>query len=85
MEIIECFVNFVYFINFWTKEQAQSQVCIIAERTTNVINGQSMLASPATKQTVSNKCHKRERHVNQHHASESDNFIGAEEVESMTH
>ena len=78
------FLNFVFLINFWTKEQAQSQVCIIAERTTNVINGHSMLASPSTKQTVSNKC-QRERHVNQNHASESDNFIGAEEVESMTH
>ena len=39
METIEGFVNFVYFINFWTREQAQSQVCKHAERTTNVING----------------------------------------------
>ena len=85
MEIIECFANFVYFINFWTKKQAQSQVCIHAERTTNVINGHSMLASPSTKQTLSNKCHKCERHVNQNHASESDNFNGAEEVGSMIH
>ena len=46
---IEGFVNFVYFINFWTREQAQSQVCKQAEWTTNVINGHYMLASPSTK------------------------------------
>ena len=46
---IEGFANFVYFINFWTGEQAQSQVCKQAEWTTNVINGHYMLASPSTK------------------------------------
>ena len=80
METIEGFANFVYFINFSTKEQAQSQVCKNAERTTNLTNGHYMLASPSTKQMVSNKCHKRERQVNQNHASGSDNFNGAEEV-----
>ena len=29
---------------------------------------------------VSDKCHKRERQVNQSHASGSDNFNGAEEI-----
>ena len=81
METIEGFVNFVYFINFRTREQAQSQVCKHEERTTNVINGHYMLASPSTKQIVSNKCHKRERQVHQSHASGSDNFNGAEEVD----
>ena len=83
METIEGFVNFVYFINFWTREQTQSQVCKHEERTTNVINGHYMLASPSTKQilVVSNKCHKRERQVHQSHASGSDNFNGAEEVD----
>ena len=80
METIEGFVNFVKFIIFWTRKQAQSQVCKHAERTTNVINGRYMLASPSTKQMVSNKCHKREHQVNQSHASGSDNFNGAEEV-----
>ena len=81
METIEGFANFVYFINFWTKKQAQSQVCKNAEWTTNVTNGHYMLALLSTKQMVSNKCHKRERQVNQNHASGSDNFInGAEEV-----
>ena len=80
METTEGFVNFVYFINFWTREQAQSQVCKHAERTTNVINGHYELASPSTKQMVLNKCHKRERQVNQNRASGSDNFNGAEEV-----
>ena len=41
-----------------------------------------MLASPSKKQMVSNKCHKRERQVNQSHASGSDNFNGAEEVQN---
>ena len=58
METIEGFLNFVYFINFWTREQAQSHDCKHAERTTNVINRQYMLPSPSTKQMVSNKCHK---------------------------
>ena len=80
METIEGFVNFVYFINFWTREQAQSNDCKHTEWTTNVINRHYMLASPSTKQIVSNKCHKRERQVNQTHASGSDNFNGAEEV-----
>ena len=80
METIEGFVNFVYFINFWMREQAQSKVCKHAERTTSVINGHYMLASPSIKQMVSNKCHKRERQANQNHASGSDNFNGAEEV-----
>ena len=80
METIESFVNFVNFINFWTREQAHSQVCKHAERTANVINGHYKLASPSTKQMVSNKCHKHERQVNQIHASGSDNFNGAEEV-----
>ena len=80
METIEGFVNFVHFVNFWTKEQAQSQGCKHEERTKNVINGHYMLASPSIKQMVSNKCHKRERQVNQSHASGSDNFNGAEEV-----
>ena len=79
---IEGFVNFVHFINFWTKEQAQSQVCKNAERTTNVTNGYYMLASPSTKQMVSNKYHKCERQVNQSHALGSDNFNGVEEVET---
>ena len=83
METIEGFVNFVYFINFWTKEQAQSQVWKNAEQTTNVTNGHYMLASPSIKQTVSNKYHKCERQVNQSHASGSDNFNGAEEVETV--
>ena len=39
------------------------------------------LASLSTKQMVSNECHKRERQVNQNHASGSDNFNGAEEVQ----
>ena len=73
-------MNFVYFINFWTREQA----CKHAERTTNVINGHYMLASPSIKQIVSNKCHKRERQVNQSHASGSDNVNGAEEVYIVT-
>ena len=73
-------MNFIYFINFRTREQAQSQVCKHEERTTNVINGHYMLASPSIKQMVSNKCHKHERQVNQSHASGSDNFNGAEEV-----
>ena len=68
METIEGFVNLVYFINFWTREQAQSKVCKHAEWTTNVINGHYKLASPSTKQMVSNKCHKREREVNQSRA-----------------
>ena len=59
METIEGFVNFVNFINFWTREQAQSKVCK---------HGQYKLASPSTKQVVSNKCHKRERQVNQSRA-----------------
>ena len=80
METIEGFVNFVYLINFWMREQAQSQVCKHEERTTNVINGHYMLASPPTKQMVSNKCHEREHQVHQSHASGSDNFNGAEEV-----
>ena len=80
METFEGFVNFVYFIKFWTREQAQLKVCQQAERTTSVINGYYMLASPCTKQMVSNKCHKRERQVNQSHASGSDNFNVAEEV-----
>ena len=78
METVEDFVNFVYFINFWAKEQAQSQVYKHAERTTNVINGH-MLASLSTKQMVSNKCHKREPGQSSH-ASGSDNFNVAEEV-----
>ena len=77
METTEGFVNFVYFINFWTREQAQSKACKHAERTTNVINGHYMLASPSIKQLVSNKCHKRERQVNRSHASGCDNFNGA--------
>ena len=81
METIESFVNFVYFINFWTREQAQLHDCKHAERTTNVINRHCMLVSPSTKQIVSNKCHKREGHVNQSHALGSDNFNGAEDVE----
>ena len=80
METIEGFVNFVYFINFWMREQAQSKVCKHAERTTSVINSHYMLASPSIKQMVSKKCHKRERQANQNHASGSDNFNGAEEV-----
>ena len=80
METIEGFVKFVLFIIFRTREQAQSQVCKHAERTINVINGHYMLASPPTKQMVSNKCHKRKCQVNQSHASGSDNFNGAEEV-----
>ena len=78
METIEGFVNFVYFINFWTREQAQSRGCKHEEWTTNVIYGHYMLASPSTKQIVSNKCHKL---VHQSHASGSDNFNGAEEVD----
>ena len=39
-----------------------------------------MLASPFIKLIVSDKCYKRERQVNQSHASGSDNFNGAEEV-----
>ena len=80
METIEGFVNIVYFINFWTREQAQSQVCKHVQWFTNVINGHCMLASPSTKQIVSNECHRRERQVHQSHASGSDNFNGAEEV-----
>ena len=80
METIEGFVNFVYFIDFWTREQAQWKLCKLAERTTNVMNGYYMLASPSIKQMVANKCHKRERQVNQSHASGGDNFNGAEEV-----
>ena len=81
METIEGFVNFVCFINFWTREQAQSQVCKHAEGTTNVINGHYMLASPSTKQMESNKYHKREHRVNQSYASGSGNFNGAGEVQ----
>ena len=80
METIEGFVNFVYYINFWTREHAQSQLCKHAERVTNEINGHYMLASPSITQMVSDKCHKRERQVNQSHASGSDNFNGAEEI-----
>ena len=39
LETIEGFVNSVYFINFWTREQAPSQVFKQAERTINVIKG----------------------------------------------
>ena len=80
METIEGLVNFVYFINIWTIEQALSQVCKYAERTTNMINGHYKLASPSTKQMVANKCHKCEHQVNQSRASGSDNYNGAEEV-----
>ena len=45
-----------------------------------MINGKHKLASPSTKQLVSDKCHKHEHHINQSHASGSDNFKGAEEV-----
>ena len=37
METIEGLVNFVYFFNFWTREQAQLEVCQHAEGTTNAI------------------------------------------------
>ena len=80
METIEGFVNSVYYIKFWTREQAQSELCKHAERITNVINGHYMLASPSIKQIVSDKCRKRERQVNQSHAWGSDNFNGAEEI-----
>ena len=62
------------------REQAQWQVCKHAMRSTNKINRHYRLASTSTKQMVSDKCHKRERQVNQSHASESDNFNGAEKV-----
>ena len=75
METVEGFVNFVYYINFWTREHSQSQLCKHAERVTNVINGHYMLG----KQIISDKCQKRERQVNQSHDSGSDNFNGAEE------
>ena len=80
METIEGFVNFVYLVNFWAREQAQSQVCQHAERITNAINRYYRLASSPTKQMVSNEWHKRERKVNQSHASGNDSFNGAEEV-----
>ena len=39
-----------------------------------------MVASPSIRQMVLNKCHKRERRVNQSHALGNDNFNGTEEV-----
>ena len=41
------------FVNFWAREQAQSQVCQHAERAKNEINRRYRLASPSTKQMVS--------------------------------
>ena len=75
METIESFANFVYFINFLDERTGSIAVGKNAERTTNVTNGHYMLAPPSTKQMVSNKCHKRERQVNQNHASGSDNLM----------
>ena len=72
--------NSLYYIKFWARGQARSQLSKHAERVTNVINGHYMLASTFIKQIVSDKCHKRDRKVNQSHASGSDNFNGAEEV-----
>ena len=71
--------NSLYYIKFWARGQARSQLSKHAERVTDVINGHYMLASPFIKQIVSDKCHKRDRKVNQSHASGSDNFNGAEE------
>ena len=62
------------------REQVQSQVGKHEEQFTIVINGHHMLASPSTEQITSNKCHKRERQVNQSHASGRNNLNGAEEV-----
>ena len=78
METIEGLVNFVYYIN--SREHAQSQLCKHAEGVTNEIHEHHMLASRSITQMVSDKCHKRERQVNQSHASGSDNFNGAEEI-----
>ena len=55
MDTIEGFITFVDFIDFWTREQAQSKVSKHAEWTTNVMNGHYKLASPSTKQMVSSK------------------------------
>ena len=74
------FREFCQFCHFWTREQAQLQVCQNAEQATNGINRHYRLATQSTKHMVSNKYHKRERQVNQSHASGSDNFNGAEEV-----
>ena len=82
MEIIEGFVNFVYFFNFRAREQAQSQVYQHTERITNTMNRHYRLASPSTKQMISKNCHKCEHKANQNHASGSDNLNGAEEVMS---
>ena len=79
MAIIEEFVNFV---NFRAREQAQSQVYQHAERITSTMNRHYRLASPSTKQMVSNKCHKCKHKGNQSHASGSGNLNGAEEVMS---
>ena len=65
MGTIEGFVNLVYLINFWTREQAPWKVYKHADWTTNVLNSHYKSASPSTKQIVSNKCHKRERQANQ--------------------
>ena len=82
-ERIESFMNFAYYFNFfWTREQAQSQVCKYTERTANVINRHYRLVSPSTKQMLPNEDSKRKSRVNQSHASVSNNLNGSEEVSS---